>query len=182
MRYFILFFLISLFGKAQDNITWEESYRLKTEDFLQPVPGDVDIRIQGLTNAIIDVNYKQEGTAVRVTVDCFFRKSQSWIRPTADQVYTLKHEQGHFDIAEIYARKVRKKLQGMKLHKTNGEAQIKKAWNKSFKEYLEAQKEYDDATSHAIKVKKQAEWIVKIAEQLKDLEAYKNSSFLMQFK
>ena len=128
------------------------------------------------------MNYKQKGDVVEVIVQSYFEKNSSWIRTTANQAYTLKHEQGHFDIAEIFARKIRKKLQAKKLSKTKGEAQIKKIWSKLYSEYFAMQKKYDKATSHSIKEKNQQKWILKIAKELKELEAYKNSTFIMNFK
>ena len=60
-----------------------------------------------------------------------FNEKKSWVVRGKETPELLKHEQGHFDIAEIYARKIRKKLQATKLHKKNGAEQIKKKEAKS---------------------------------------------------
>lgn len=182
LKLFISLCFVCLFTYSQDLIEWKESYRLRSEDFQTNVPEGTNNQIQGMTNAIIDVDFKQNGNVVDVMVYCYFKKSGSWIRSTANQAYTLHHEQGHFDIAEIYARLIRKKLSGITLRKKGGEKQIKKAWNKLYKEYFKYQAKYDKATSHSIKEKAQAEWIKKISEKLKSLEAYKETKVVMRFK
>lgn len=173
---------ITFLSHSQNLISWVSDYRLKVEDFAAPIPANAKESIKGLTNAIIDVNYEQKGDAVQVSVECFFRKSESWIKNNMNQTYVLAHEQGHFDIAEIYARKIRKKLQATKLHKKNGAEQIKKIWDKLYKSYLKEQDKYDKATSHSFKEKQQQEWVNKIAKEIKKLDDYKNSTFLMHFK
>lgn len=42
-----------------------------------------------------------------------FRKKASWVRDTTEQI-VLEHERIHFDIAELYARKMRKKFQSFR--------------------------------------------------------------------
>ena len=186
MRFIFLFFaqIVVLFSNAQQNniINWSQSYRLTYEDFQATVPGNANKAIQGTTDASIELNFEQVGDVVNVSLVSYFKRHDSWIRTEAKNEYTLKHEQGHFDIAEIFARKMRKALQKKKLDRRNGASQIKKIFNKLLKKYLETQKEYDNATGHSIKVKDQEKWIQKISDELKELEAYKETTLVMRFK
>ncbi len=50
----------------------------------------------------------------------FFDRQRSWVKNEAKLDYVLRHEQGHFDIFEVYTRKIRKALSEKKL--------IKKVW------------------------------------------------------
>ena len=43
--------------------------------------------------------------------------------------YILKHEQGHFDIAEIFARKLNKKMSEYKFNKTTYKTDLKNIYD-----------------------------------------------------
>ena len=55
------------------------------------------------TNIKFDFSYSSE-TGFKYHITCQFDKNSSWGRVKTD--YILSHEQGHFDIAEIYTRKL----------------------------------------------------------------------------
>jgi len=59
--------------------------------------------------AVIDENEHGRPTFL---VECFFTKKESWVRDSCAEhnQALLAHEQLHFDIAELFARKIRQKL------------------------------------------------------------------------
>src|SRR5690606_30202906 len=59
------------------------------------------------SNGIIELNYE---------VLSFFNPENSWVKPGSDNKYLLQHEQLHFDITELHARKLRKKLSEIKVN------------------------------------------------------------------
>lgn len=181
MRFVFLFFCSVLFSSAQQRFSWSENYKLHYEDFQGPIPAN-ETFIKATTAAVIEVSFEQVGNMVHVTVINYFKKNESWMMNEAKIEYALNHEQGHFDIAEIYARKIRKKLQETKLNPHKNGAEITKIFEKIGKKHLQAQKKYDKATSYSIKEKNQKEWTKKIADELKELEAYKEPLVKMPFK
>lgn len=76
------------------------------------------------------------------------------------------HEQGHFDITEIYARELSKKLNSKKfLIKETEEADL--IYKSIVQEMNELQIQYDMETKGGTIMDKQQEWLHKIEESLK---------------
>lgn len=174
----LLLFLV----KAQhDNIIWNENKRLTYDDFKGPVPAD-KLDHKAITFSMIEIKFDQTAESVKANVFSYFQRDLSWMRNDWKNDYTLRHEQGHFDITEIHARKVRKKLSGMKISRKNGKEKINKACKKLVKQHHKAQEKYDNATSYSIREKNQKEWSAKIAKELKKLDAYKNSTVELKLK
>lgn len=107
-------------------------------------------------------------------VHALFNKKKSWYKETSDEL--LAHEQLHFDIAELTARKVRKRID--QLQKANVK-DIKK-YNKEIKKILNASNalddEYDKKTLHGILKEEQVEWEKHIHAELKKLNQYEQST------
>jgi len=61
----------------------------------------------------IDVHLATKRGKTVITILAGMKKNLSWIRETGDSL-TLTHEQGHFDICEIYARILRRDIQEAK--------------------------------------------------------------------
>lgn len=96
--------------------------------------------------------------------------NESW--RTTDSLHQLNHERRHFDLVEIYARKMRKKYQETRFLKSTVASVINKIYRDIAQQLLLEQKIYDFQTDHCLKEKKQAEWNKKIEAELKSLEAY----------
>ena len=63
----------------------------------------------GAISKSIDVRLVNKNGKTTFTIYAGMDQNNSWIKNSNDSV-TLKHEQGHFDICEIYARTLRKEL------------------------------------------------------------------------
>ncbi|MGX7666541.1 hypothetical protein [Flavobacterium pedocola] len=108
----VILSLIS-FNKTNDNnddqILWDSNRKLVWEDF----KGNVDTSMpntEALTASIIEVTASYyENEIPKFNISSYFIKSQSWT--TTNSVFTLEHEQLHFDITEIFARKIRKEFE-----------------------------------------------------------------------
>lgn len=116
-------------------------------------------------------SYNGETGEMQFEVTCVFVKDKSWVKEDPTDLL-LKHEQGHFDIAEIYTRKLRKELGQMKFNPKTIEAEVGKIYNRLMKESHERQRKYDKETDHSKIKEKQAEWDIIIAKELKALEAF----------
>jgi hypothetical protein len=183
-RHLIIFaaFCLSLFANAQNELEWSHDRRLVYDDFKGAISANESKQTKATTYSIIDLDVKQVGQEIQASVRTLFKYDNSWMRSDSKNAYTLKHEQGHFDISEIYARKLRKKLAGIKVKRKGGNEQIVGIAKKMIKKHLKAQAKYDQATGFAIKEKNQAEYIIKIEKELKELEGYKDSKVVMKFR
>ena len=103
-----------------------------------------------------------------------FLKKKSWYKSAADTTeYLLKHEQLHFDIAELVCRMIRKELkQEFGNSFDNYQKRYEKILNKYLKQYTKMSEDYDNETSHSLNMAKQKEWNDKIKQMLDDLSEY----------
>jgi len=155
-----------------ERIVWSEERMLTYEDF-KAKPKKEGL-IAALANVSIDpevINQTLQG--MQLTVIAKFNTTLSWMKPEAKgEAYVLKHEQGHFDIFEIFARRCRKELTEAKLSNKNVAKKLPELVEKNRQQAYTYQDKYDEQTQHSQKVEKQEEWNKKIAEELKELEAF----------
>lgn len=86
--------------------------------------------------------------------------------------YVLKHEQGHFDITELFARKLNKAVGELVKKKNVKQSEFSSVYKKLMKEKTELQNEYDTETDNSRNKVKQEEWLKKINQGLIDYENY----------
>ncbi|MCX6319303.1 MAG: hypothetical protein NTW29_18650 [Bacteroidetes bacterium] len=88
-----------------NNIEWSENRKLNWDDF----KGDYSISESSAAEVAINLKlfYVFDGS-LKYDVVCYMIKNQSWTEERSD--YALNHEQGHFDIGEIFARRLRKAI------------------------------------------------------------------------
>src|SRR5438128_520567 len=110
MRY-VLVLLLCAFGSSglaqntPDSVYWNKQRVLSWADFLGKPENEPIIGARTFTS----IRYKllDYDTSCRVLVRCVFLPRESWTRTQHATEYGLKHEQLHFDISELFARKLR---------------------------------------------------------------------------
>jgi hypothetical protein len=95
-----------------------------------------------------------------LTVLAKFHKNQSWT--VSDDLDLLNHERLHFDIAELFARKIRKSFFKLKTAKERSYSKYWNAYTVLWKECRLQQKQYDLETNHGTKKIENDKWIAKI--------------------
>ena len=175
-----LLLLILLTGNshlfAQSNkIPWGHGTKLTWEDF-QAAP-DTRKDAFAYTEYTLDNSFGLDGSGkILVKVNCSFAKNKSWKK--TDKKLTpelLKHEQGHFDIGEIYARKLRQTFANYSLthiYSPNTKMEIEIIVQKAMDEAHAFEAQYDKETNRGIVAAKQEEWWLKIATMLKDFNQF----------
>ncbi|MEP3571107.1 MAG: DUF922 domain-containing protein, partial [Flavobacteriaceae bacterium] len=98
-------------------------------------------------------------------VNAYFYPNESWYKPKICDDIILSHEQLHFDISELFARKMRAKLKRTSFS-DNVKAEIRKIYRETLKELKDFQELYDWETNFSRNTEKQLEWNKKIAEAL----------------
>ena len=84
----------------------------------------------------------------------------------------LEHEQGHFDLSEVYARQLRKKLDEKKLTVFNLSNDANVVFKDVYASYVDRQELYEQETQNGLDHKKQAEWSNQISRELRGLNAF----------
>jgi hypothetical protein len=173
-----LLLLFSSFLKKDENdiLVWEEARLLTWNDFR----GKPAKRMSAAsTHYDILKTVSEKGS---VTIEAIFFCNKSWKKVTWINQQVLEHEQKHFDIVELYARKLRKLISETKY---SSYANLKTVSDSLYavidKEMDVYQDKYDDETDASMNGDKQREWNKKIPIEIKELSPYKNSTFTVSF-
>lgn len=177
MKYFgfliLSFFLCSppaLLSQTRNEelLDWDAGRRLTWADYkAKPDPGS---DAAASTASVLAVSYTISSTGFTYRIECRFSKTRSWGLHKTD--YILSHEQGHFDIAEIFARKLHKKLSEYQFNKRTYQKDLDKIYEEIVQGKDKMQNDYDRETNHSINKDKQAEWLQKIRLLLEEYKAY----------
>jgi hypothetical protein len=157
-----------------DQLAWSPGAKLEWEDF-QGIPDSVSTA-KVSTQTAMNYEYKLQKDAIQVEAVCYFDRKLSWVsaKKTAQTAQQLKHEQLHFDMAELMARKIRKELSVY----TSKDIPATQAYiDKMNAQYFETELKtmataYDTETNHGATDSKQKKWDTKIAGELKKFEAF----------
>ncbi|MGB5500128.1 MAG: DUF922 domain-containing protein [Maribacter sp.] len=168
----ILFFSIILimgFDIPQDyeTITWSPEHKLSWEDFKGRAPNNA--RAAATTASGISYQFSTSGSGGEIELDyavsTFFYPNKSWYQPSLCDSLILSHEQLHFDISELYARKMRNRLASSSFTQ-NVKAEVKQIYKEVLEELEEFQNLYDDQTNFSRDMEQQLLWNNKIQEAL----------------
>lgn len=113
-------------------------------------------------------------------VTAIFNKSESWTKNNSN--YILEHERLHFDISELYARKIRKKLTESYFTESTLLKEVNEIYVNYKNELRTRQKNYDSETNHSINKVQQEIWDKKIQEELLKLKMYLDTQVLLNVK
>ncbi len=173
--YALAFISVLLFSgntSSPDVIYWDDDKKLSWRDFQGKPKASDDYRISALTSSGI-VHYRgcKDGKII-FKVRAYFEKKTSWVKEEAYNDYILAHEQLHFDVTELFARKLRKSLSERPF--LCGEETAFEHYIQQFIKGWEAkQHAYDFMTRNSMDKQQQKEWERKITMELSLLEDYK---------
>lgn len=158
--------------KEKEIIAWSETNKLTWDSFKGKVP---ESKYGAITCSTIYSKF-EKGKILTLNIRACFIKKESWHKIKYSNDYLLNHEQKHFDITEIYARKLRKILTDTSFkNETVARKEISKIIRNNNKELNAFQDLYDKETNHSINIEKQTEWDKNIERELKLLNAYQNN-------
>ena len=78
----------------------------------------------------------------------------------------LLHEQGHFDLCEIYTRKLRERMGNVDLRSADVRTVLMDVYSSVSREYEAAQQSYEQETIHGTNLPEQKKWQSYIADKL----------------
>jgi hypothetical protein len=164
------------FQQEQDyeTISWEPGERLSWSDFKGKIP--TSSRAAATTASGITYRYSANGNRddfeVNFKIDTHFYPNKSWYNPELCDAVILGHEQLHFDISEIYARKLKKRLNESSFNRSNVRAKVRKIYNQINNELNDFQNKYDRETNFSRNREQQLIWNEKIASELQLSDSY----------
>ena len=137
-------------------------------------------RNTGEPSAVTDTGFRAQlecrNGALDIRVEAEFYINSSWVKPGRKSAELLRHEQGHFDITELYARKMRKAIREAKIgceDDRRAEAAGKKIFEELDREWEKEEKRYDVETGDGTELGKQKEAEVRIGREMGALSGYR---------
>jgi hypothetical protein len=161
--------LMANYSYSQDTIHWRPDYKLKWEDFQGAA--DTTSEYKAISSPAISYNLLSSEKKFSVKVSCYFYKSKSWTKSRSDNL--LAHEQGHFDIAELFARKLRERFSIYKYNASSIRNDFREIYNKILDEKDKMDSLYDKETNFSRNKTNQIYWTKKIAQELKRMNKFK---------
>jgi hypothetical protein len=145
---------------------WSDKRLLVWDDFL----ASPDAASPGAALTAYEIQARticeSEGPAFRVSVR--FLPDQSWSKPDKRTGLTLAHEQGHFDLAEVTARRLRAELASLGLPCASGNAAFTRLVADFQSRDGDLQRSYDKQTMFGTDVQAQRVWESRISGWLLD--------------
>lgn len=179
---FILFLIIVLCFKAQGQtflkvdsarfIEWQEDRPLTWDDFkVRKTKKDVQ-SLFALTSVFHSVRGGLKEGRPNFEVKVLYVKKDSWTTSVTSQ-RLLAHEQLHFDLAELYGRKIRNDIDALGKSGEDNLRVYKKRIKRLLDEFNSKSELYDRETQHGRIKEKQEEWQLFVEHELQRLNKYK---------
>jgi len=155
----------------------DRDYQLKWSDFRGPVEDGLE-SYSAVSYVGFRLGYK--GTprqdSLIVVVEAFFNPDKSWHKADTS-AYLLQHEQVHFDITELYTRKLKQQLQSATLTYKTYQQTIKDLEKKVRAEMNTVDSVYEAATDKSLYKPEQLKWNTNIRQDLDKLKMYEPDTF-----
>ncbi len=173
-RIFLLLLILFSLSNVQaqdaneDILTWSKDRKLTWSDYKASPNPKSDAA--ATTSTSLSIDYHIKDGQFSYTIKSWFSQTKSWGRHKTD--YILAHEQGHFDIAEVYARKLHQRMSAYQFKKQTYQKDLDRIYKEVADEKAAVQQQYDRETRHSIDEVKQAEWLKKISRMLEELKEF----------
>jgi hypothetical protein len=159
-------------------ITWSPSRKLNWDDYKgKPKP-----RFAAASTVYsMGRDITEEDGKLKASIEAYFYCNDSWKKEQWINDEVLAHEQKHFDIVELYARKLRKQIAAIQfLDLKSAEIRIDSMYKVISEEMDAYQDKYDEATDGSMNGDAQRKWIKKIDSELLELEAYARNPVILK--
>lgn len=155
-------------------LTWNEKKPLAWNDF-QGEPNN-RISYDASTNSGMSYSWSlstspQGKSEFEYEVRSNFYPNLSWVKSNEKNDYLLAHEQLHFDISELHARKLRKAMLEYCLGK-DVKKDLRDIYHRIENERQRMQEQYDAESRHSLNKENEAKWQEFVKQELVKLKAY----------
>ncbi len=168
MKIIFLIFYVLCYSQS-DIILWNSNKELEWSDFQASPPSDKGVKLAvSSVKIVVESNEYYEGDIPDFSIKSYFNKRKSWT--VTDNKKSLLHERLHFDITEVYSRRIRCQLKALREAGERDVTIYKTTYRKLLKEHSEEQKRYDREVYFS--KTKQKEWSDSISKELEELKEY----------
>ena len=159
----------SVSSQEEEVILWDAERKLQWSDFKGSyfkTEWAAATTASGISYSF--TSFEKEGRLyLDFVVQSEFYPNKSWYRPELCNTNILSHEQLHFDISELYARKMRERLAEARFT-MNAKAEVRAIYKGILKELSNFQNKYDRETNFSQDLHQQQLWNKEIEEILKE--------------
>jgi hypothetical protein len=152
---------------------WSATRRLTWSDYLgRP---DMMSQASALTVYVMAIEHGCSGEVFSFRVAVMFQPQRSWVKPALlarGGASVLEHEQAHFDLGEVQARRLRRAFKSVKDPCEVPATEFNELASKYIIEDAERQQRYDQETIYGLDRGRQGLWQDDIRKQLKELAAF----------
>lgn len=174
MKIFIaLFIFLGIIFQNDNQIYYHERPKVSWEDFraVNKIDGPEAAHIHVAISSAVEYD---EGF-LNIEIKCYMTPESSLVLKDKECEYLLNHEQRHFDLQEVFARRIRKRyLEKNDYTFDKLQKDLNGIFIEEIKKGTQLQADYDNETNHSIDEKKQSEWNDNIDQWLLNLEDYKD--------
>lgn len=153
-----------------DPINWRARRILNWSDFkgspVQTAPN------AALTSTSILINYRYDDESLQFNLNCVFYPHKSWTKVNTKNI--LAHEQGHFDISQLFTRRLYKELNSYRFRATTVDKDIQAIYQRITNEQAAYQNLYDRETNYSRDAAAQESWNTRIEKELEETKAFAN--------
>lgn len=176
-----IFLSLSAFTPAGEEgmIAWKEGMTLSWDQFRGAAEKDNPHHAQ--SHCMLDASVRNIDNSIFIEVHAYFLPARSWTR-VRDDAALLRHEQLHFDITELHARMLRKRLIGAFRQDRDLALVFEQNFDEVNATLQEMQERYDRESYHGTRAKVQRLWEEKIAASLREYEGFSEAAirFVLQ--
>ncbi|WP_400190282.1 DUF922 domain-containing protein [Hymenobacter sp. B81] len=159
-------------AKAEPELlVWSAKRPLTWADFkARPASGDP---LHAMTTANIGAKIGCQDYVFSSTVQATFTPAESWVKtPQTASAALLRHEQVHFDLTEVYARRMRQRLKATKFDCEKLQPAFNNLMKQTISEWQREQQRYDVESNHGLNLVQQQAWDQKVQQRLLESQAY----------
>lgn len=159
---------ISLAPVEEGTLPWQPERRLVWDDFLCTPQKQGDAVAS--TSTSLGISYQVKNGKLAYAITCHFSKKKSWGLLKTD--YILAHEQAHFDITELHARKLYQALHNYSFNPETFKKDIATIYEEVVQQKESMQEAYDSETDHSRRRRTQYDWLDRIDNLLNETEVF----------
>lgn len=178
MRFFLILFLFLTGisnGQEKEKLQWKENRPLTWKNFKARPKKTVPYEANTNTGISFSWKYSTESgfPVLEYEIVSNFYPESSWVKNVEESEYLLGHEQVHFDITELHARKLRQAIDNYKMGK-NIKQELNRLYENIERERVIMQNSFDLETNHSRNKDAEAKWRKFVSEELRRWKKYKD--------
>ena len=174
IRVLLISFCFLLCVNDNESIVWSQTHKLTWQDFKAKPKAEIDavaLTVSGISFSFSLTQKNNEDYTYETFVRANFYPEKSWVKVEDSTNYILSHEQLHFDITELYARKLRKRISEYSFTK-NIRLELNTINDDINYELELSQDQYDTETNHSIIPEMQNKWQNFIKKELSEVSQF----------